>query len=170
MSECLICELIKQRKGVLFESEQVVALLAPEPGAKGQVIVAPKKHTPIIESVPDFVVAEMFQVANKVGIAVFEALGAQGTNVLVQNGPSAGQKYPHTVISMIPRFENDRLQIGWTPKSAVEEELEKLQNAISQETKNVGIFEKKKEKPIEVEGPKEVEKDDYRSKHLRRIP
>lgn len=170
MSECVICALVQQKKDVVFESEHVVALLAPQPAANGQMMVTSRKHAPIIETVPDFVVAEMFQVANKVGTVVFDALGAQGTNVLVQNGPAAGQRHKHVSIQVIPRFEGDRLQIGWNPKPGSEEELAKVQSALLEETKNVGVFEMPEEKPIELQEAAEVPQDDYRSKQLRRIP
>jgi len=45
-----------------------------------------------------------------------------------------------------------------------------LESKIKDETKGVGLFEREKPKPIEVEKLKEVPKEDYRIKHLRRIP
>ena len=73
------------------------------------------------------------------------------------------------MLHVLPRFENDKLPIGWNPKPAEDSELESLESKIKDETKNVGLFEKEKQKPIEL--PKLVEvKEDYRVKHLRRIP
>ncbi len=169
MSECMFCDLMQKKSNLLFESDKVFAMLSPDPSTAGQVSVLPKVHAPILEAVPDFVVAEMFKVANKVGIAVFEGLGAQGTNLLVQNGPTAGQKHNHVILNVIPRFENDHFPIGWNPKPAPEEELSSLEGKIKDETKNVGLFEKEKARPVEIEGPQEV-KEDYRIKALRRIP
>jgi histidine triad (HIT) family protein len=170
MSECTFCQLVQKKVNMLFEDEKVIAMLSPEPVAPGHVIILPKEHSPIIEAVPDFVVGDMFKVANKIGVAVFEALGAQGTNMLIQNGPPAGQKHNHTMLNVIPRFEGDNVQVGWQPKPADEGELSSLESKIKDETKNVGLFEREKPKPIEVEKPKEMPKEDYRLKNLRRIP
>ena len=170
MSECVFCGLVQKKANVLFEDEKVSVMLSPEPCVPGHIIVLPKVHSPILETVPDFVVAELFKAANKAGIAVFEGLGAHGTNIIVQNGPTAGQKHNHTMLHVLPRFENDKLQIGWNPKPASEEELSALENSIKDETKNVGLFEKEKPKPIELERPKEMQKEDYRIKSLIRIP
>ena len=169
MSECMFCDLMQKKSNLLFEDDKVFAMLSPDPSVAGQVSVLPKMHAPILESIPDFVVAEMFKVANKVGIAIFEGLGAQGTNLLIQNGSTAGQKHNHVILNVVPRFENDQLPIGWNPKPASEEDLVSLESKIKDETKNVGLFEKEKAKPIEIEKPQEV-KEDYRVKHLRRIP
>lgn len=170
MSDCNFCALMQRKANLLFEDDKVFAMISPEPVAPGHVIVLPKAHAPIFEAVPDFVVGDMFKVANKVGVAVFESLGAQGTNVLVQNGPTAGQRHNHAMVHVIPRFENDNLEIGWNPKAADEGELSDLEKSIKDETKNVGLFEKEKPKPIEMEKPKEMAKEDYRTKFLRRIP
>lgn len=155
---------------MLFENEKVFAMLSPEPAVPGHVLVLPKQHAPIIEAVPDFVVSNMFVVANKIGAAVFEGLGAQGTNVLIQNGTTAGQRHNHAMVQVIPRFEKDGLQLGWTPKQAEDEELAKMESKIKDETTSVGVFEREKEKPTEVEKPKEVKEEDWRAKQLRRIP
>lgn len=168
MTECLFCGLIKKQANKVYESEHVFVMLSPEPAVPGHMLVVPKQHAPILEAVQDFVVSEMFAVANKVGIAVFEGLGAQGTNVMVQNGTAAGQKHNHTMVHVVPRFENDGLQLGWTPQQASDEELAKLESDISDATKNVGVFEKPEEKPVEVGKPSEVE--DWKTKQFRRIP
>ncbi len=170
MSECTFCQLVQKKVNMLFEDEKVIAMLSPEPVAPGHIIILPKEHSPIIEAVPDFIVGDMFKIANKIGVAVFEALGAQGTNMLIQNGPPAGQKHNHTMLNVIPRFEGDNVQVGWQPKPADEGELSSLESKIKDETKNVGLFEREKPKPIEVEKPKEMPKEDYRLKNLRRIP
>ncbi len=170
MSECTFCQLIHKKVNVLFEDEKVFAMMSPEPAAAGHVLVLPKTHSPILEAVPDFVVGDLFKVANKIGVAVFEGIGAQGTNILVQNGPPAGQKHNHSMLHVIPRFENDAVQLGWATKPSSEEELSGLESKIKDETKNVGLFEKEKQKPVEVEKPKEVPKEDYRMKQFRRIP
>ncbi len=170
MTDCMFCQLVQKKVNMLFEDDKLFAMLSPEPAAAGHVLVLPKTHAHSIESVPDFVVGDLFKAANKIGVAVFEGLGAQGTNVLVQNGPSAGQKHNHAILHVIPRFENDNVQLGWATKPSSEEELSGLEAKLKDETKNVGLFEKEKPKPIEIEKPKEVPKEDYRMKQFRRIP
>jgi len=170
MSECVFCQLVQKRVNALFEDEKLFVMASPEPVAPGHVVILPKVHASIFEAVPDFVVGDMFKVANKVGAVVFEGLGAHGTNLLIQNGPAAGQKDNHTMLHVIPRFENDNLPVGWTPKPAPEEELSDLESKIKDETKNVGLFEKEQPKPIELDKPIEVAKEDYRLRNMRRIP
>lgn len=170
MTECMFCDLMEKRANVLFEDEKVFVMLSPEPAVAGHMVVVPKQHAPIAEKVPDFVVGRMFGVANKASVALFEGLGAQGTNVLLQNGTAAGQRHNHVMLHVVPRFENDKLSIGWNPQQADEEQLSDLEAKIKDQTANVGAFEREKEKPVELEKPEEVKEKDYRLKQLERIP
>lgn len=169
---CEICEQIKSRKGLLYEDSEIVAMLAPKPTSVGHVYVVPKKHTPILEQIPDPVIGNMFAKANKISMASFESLGVQGTNLLIQNGLPAGQHHSHCILHVIPRREGDGLNLMWQPKQLTEEEMSTAEIQIKENTGQVGIFEKKKEKPIEIEKPKEIEDkdEDYRTKHLERLP
>ena len=36
-----------------------------------------------------------------------EALGADGTNVIINNSPASGQEVPHLHIHVIPRYKDD---------------------------------------------------------------
>jgi len=160
---CAMCEWIEQKKNMLFETQNCVVMLAPEPMAAGHMVVVPKMHAPIIESVPKDVFGEMFVIANKASMSVFEGLQAQGTNVLIQNGVPAGQKISHAMIHVIPRRENDQLQLTWQPTQADPTQLEEI----------VKKFEQEAPTPAEpAQETKESGKDklDYIQKSLRRIP
>ena len=107
---CEICELIKTGKlKKLYEDRNIIAVLSPRPSVNGHIWLMPKNHYTIIEQVPDYIVAHLFNMANKISVSLFEALGAEGTNLIVQNGIAAGQKYSHFMIDMIPRSSNDGL-------------------------------------------------------------
>jgi histidine triad (HIT) family protein len=169
---CEICEQIKSRKGLLYEDSEIVAMLATKPTSVGHVYVVPKKHVSILEQVPDSVIGNMFTKANKISMASFESLGVQGTNLLIQNGLPAGQHHSHCILHVIPRRENDGINLMWQPKQLTEEEMSTAEIQIKENTSQVGIFEQKKEKPIEMEKPKEIddEDEDYRIKQLDRLP
>lgn len=157
MADCIICEWIESKKNLLFEDDKIAVLLNPEPSSPGHILVVPKKHAPILEAVPDDVVGELFWNANRGSVCAFEALGAQGTNILVQNGIPAGQKVNHVIVHVIPRFESDDIPLTWQPKQLSPEQLEQIVGQFSSESAPA-------EEEVEVSG------DDYRVDALRRIP
>ena len=166
----LVAQMLSRRMGTLFEAKHCVAMVAPAPSSPGHVWIVSKDEYPILEQTPDFVVAEMFVVANRVAMALFEALGVQGTTMLMQNGTGAGQSLPHVMLHVIPRSENDGLALQWQPKQLDEESMSTVELKLKEEAKSVGVFEKEKAKPLEEKRAEEVKTEDYRTKALRRIP
>jgi len=130
-----------------------------------------------MEHVPDEVLAICFVTADKTSRAVFEIFQAEGTNILIQNGLGAGQGVPHFALEIVPRRENDGLNLQWPPKEMNEDDLDITAHQLIEEIQKLGDFTapKKKEQAPEKER-KEVkieEKDkgdNYLMKSLRRIP
>lgn len=175
MIDCKICEFIKNKENILYEDEVVYAMLPEKPTALGHVLLIPKKHYPIIEQVPDYELAPLFKVANKLSSVLFETLKIQGTNIIVQNGLASGQKYAHFLVNIIPRTENDNLKLEWKPKQTSEEEMSTAELKLKDQTKNIGGF--IKETPsgeISLSQKKEVidysSEENYLIKQLHRIP
>ena len=122
---------------------------------------------------PDAEVGKLFQAANKVSTAIFESLGAQGTNIFVANGLPAGQTVAHFTINVIPRKENDGINLQWQPRQLSEEEMSTVELKLKEQTKNMGHFEKeKKAQKIEAQKPVVLSDDEeeYFSRQLRRLP
>ena len=174
MSECKICEAIKEKEELIYEDKDVIAILSTEPASAGHIILSPKKHYPIIEQIPDYEFGHLFHIANKLSIAVFETVGCQGTNIIIENGVAAGQTVPHVTIHIIPRNENDGLNFQWNPKTLSEEEMSTVELKVREEAKSIGGFEKEKKKEaIKLEKKKEKissEEENYLIKQLTRIP
>lgn len=183
----------QEMKAFVYEDEKVFAMLCPEPAAKGHVWLMPKEHYPIFENVPDELVGHLFAAANNIAMALFEAMKAQGTNIIIQNGVAAGQEHPHFIINIIPRFENDGLSFQWLPKQLSEEQMSsiemqlkeqfdavtkgprekaisELKQEVREEEKEEKIGNTKEEKQNKEETDTELEEEDYLIKHVRRIP
>lgn len=171
---CTICDLVKARQGVLFEDEHVAVLLAPKPATAGHVLLVPKQHAAILEQVPDPVIGKLFDKANKVSIAVFETLGAEGTNIIANNGIAAGQTVNHFVLNVLPRRENDGLGFAWQPKQLSEEEMSTIELKLRDEAKNICVFEHEKPQTREEKKAEEIaeehEEENYLLKQLKRLP
>ncbi|MEK6900768.1 MAG: HIT domain-containing protein, partial [Nanoarchaeota archaeon] len=65
---------------VLYRDDALIVALRDAVVAPGQVTVFPVSHYTIFEQVPDALLEKCSVAANKVSMAVFEQLGAQGTN------------------------------------------------------------------------------------------
>ena len=171
MTECDYCKLI-ETGNVIYDDNKVVVALAPTPASLGHVIIIPKEHFTILEQMPDFIAGHMFSVANKVSTAIFETLRVHGTNIIIENGVSAGQRIAHFAINVIPRSENDGLGFNWMPKHLSDDDMSTAELQLKEHTKNVGVFEPEK-KAIKFDETQETipsNDEDYTLRQLRRIP
>ena len=172
---CIVCQIIGNNipSKKIYEDELVMAVLDFNGANPGHCFVMPKSHYPIIEQVPDIEIGRLFQVSNKLSSAIFESLGAQGTSIFVANGIPAGQTIAHFIINVIPRKENDGINLQWQPKQLSEEEMSTVELKLKEHTKNIGHFEKE-EKKAKIQAPRQValseEEEEYFTKQMRRLP
>lgn len=176
MSNCTLCDLAqgKENAKVLYYDEICIAYLKKMPASAGHIVLIPKKHYTIFEQVPDTETSHLFKIASKLSTAAFETFGHGGTNIIVQNGGTAGQKHPHFSIEIIPRNENDGLNFLWQPKQLSEEEMSTTELMLKEAAANIGGFGEGHKKEVIKEKEKEVlkegDKENYLLKSLRRIP
>ncbi|MDO8656924.1 MAG: HIT family protein [Nanoarchaeota archaeon] len=170
--KCDYCDIVQEKRNIIYEDNEVIAAVKDTALVPGQITIFPKEHVTIMELVPDFILQKCSVLANKVGMAIFEALGCQGTNVFIENGLAGGQKVPHFAIEVIPRAENDAIQLTWQPQQIADDELEVTASILKEELeKPVKVKEEKKaeEKPAEKMKEKENTQN-YLLKALRRMP
>ncbi len=156
---CAVCSFIKSDKvKKIFEDEEIVAFLNPTPAVPGEVLITTKKHYTVLGQVPNFVVGELFSLANKVSVALFELLDLQGTNILLNDGTAAGQQVPHVLIHVIPRKKGDNLNFDWERKKASEDELKTALLKLKSVTDTLVVTEDDKKYSPDTDKEKEEEK------------
>ena len=147
MRECDVCKIIENKDSfnLIYEDSICIAIIHEIPAVKGHVILFPKEHYPIFEEVPKKVINHIFKITNKISTAIFDSMSCQGTNIIINNGITAGQELPHFIINIIPRFENDNINFEWTPNKKSDSELDITQTIIKQALNAKKEIEQKKE-------------------------
>ena len=113
MPDCIFCKIIRGEIpcAKLFENEDVIAFLDIAPARPGHTLILPKLHAATLFDLPPELGTAVVAAIQKVGTAVMEATGATGLNVFQNNFPAAGQAVPHLHWHLIPRHEDDGLQL-----------------------------------------------------------
>lgn len=123
---CIFCKIangdIPSR--TLFEDDQFRVILDNGPATKGHALVLPKDHAADLFELPAETAAAAIQVAQKVGAEIVSKMGADGMNLVQNNGEAAGQTVRHFHIHLIPRYANDGQNINWVPGEPSAEELD----------------------------------------------
>jgi len=139
--DCPFCSMVKGNIPVrkVYEDDKVLAILDINPANKGHTLLFPKNHAQFLAQMEDDDVAHLFKVANRLSDAIFQAIGAQGTNILLSNGNVAGQKSPHVIVNLIPRMEGDGVGLSWNPKKLDDSVMDEVATKISDKAKGISI-------------------------------
>jgi histidine triad (HIT) family protein len=108
--QCVFCRIVAGKAPAhrVFEDDTVVAFLDIRPINKGHTLVIPKRHAPTLADLPLAEGAQVFAVAQRVAVAMRgEGIGADGANVVINDGKAAFQTVPHTHIHVLPRHRRD---------------------------------------------------------------
>ena len=131
--DCIFCKLAN---GVfptnsIYEDDKFNVILDNGPATKGHALILPKEHADDLFELPDETAAEAFKLAKKLGKHIMETRGADGLNVVQNNGEAAGQTVRHFHLHLIPRYNNDGQKIQWEPTSPSSEELVKIKEELT---------------------------------------
>ena len=136
MSDCIFCKIIAGDipSATIYENDEFKVILDRFPSGEGHALILPKNHVANIFEIDPEQAGRLFSLAAKLAKAMKEVLGSELMNILQNNGTVAGQTVFHFHLHLIPRWEGDGINIGWTPTSPTDEEIAavkaKLENLI----------------------------------------
>jgi histidine triad (HIT) family protein len=130
--QCIFCQIVagKVQSKKVYEDEQVLAILDINPANPGHILLLTKEHYAIMPQIPDDEVAYVFMVVKSLSNSMLRSIDAQGTNIIVANGITAGQRAQHFMVHIIPRKENDNINFVLPQKTLGQNEIEEVGNKL----------------------------------------
>lgn len=132
MDNCIFCKIIAGEipSAVIFEDDEFKAILDRFPSNIGHVLILPKKHYTNIFDIDEEVAGRLFKLAVKIAKNIKEVLGIEAMNIIQNNGSLAGQTVHHFHLHLIPRYENDSVQVKWKQLDLTDEQISEIQNKL----------------------------------------
>ena len=126
--DCIFCKIANGEipGACLYEDDNFKVVLDVGPASKGHCLVLPKEHYENIYEMPEELLGKAIGVAKKIGTKLVKVIGADGLNILQNNGLAAGQTVFHFHIHLIPRFDGENEMISWIPGTLDEKLKEEL--------------------------------------------
>ena len=102
---CLFCKIIAKEipAEIVFENEYALAFLDIGPVSEGHTLVIPKNHAEDLSAGTEEDAREIMAVVHILAPKIMKALGADGYNLGMNHGVSAGQDVMHTHLHIMPR-------------------------------------------------------------------
>lgn len=135
MGQCIFCKIVNGDlpSYTVFENNDFKVILDAFPSGKGHVLILLKEHVEDVFSIDGSTLGKAHGLAGHVAKALKKILNCDGVNILQNNGASAGQTVFHYHIHVIPRFEDDTVNIKWQTKQFSNEENEEIRSLLASE-------------------------------------
>ena len=117
----------------LYEDEDFRVILDLGPATRGHALLLPKNHFANLFELDDETAQKAILVAKKMAGKMKDALGADGFNLVQNNGEAAGQTVFHFHMHLIPRYENDNAGILWEPGETTPEDMAEVKRLVDGE-------------------------------------
>ncbi|MGN0335286.1 MAG: HIT family protein [Lachnospiraceae bacterium] len=125
---CIFCKIINGEipSTRLYEDEDFVIMLDIGPASPGHALLIPKEHYANLYEMPEELLKKAILLAGKWGEKLQKVMGADGLNLVQNNGVAAGQTVYHFHMHLIPRYNGDGVGELWTPGSLSEEQRQEI--------------------------------------------
>ena len=111
---CIFCELIHGggEVSICYEDSQALAFMDIQPVNPGHVLVVPRAHYDSLVDMPADLIRHLFDVSTQLAPIVRRLADADGLNIIVNSGASAGQDVFHYHVHVIPRRADDGFSVS----------------------------------------------------------
>jgi histidine triad (HIT) family protein len=132
---CIFCKIVDGQipSARVLETDDVVVFLDIHPVTPGHALIVPKAHHPQLDDLPAEVAALAGSLLPRLCRAIRAATGADGINVIINNGQVAGQTIDHCHWHVIPRSRDDAVNWPWPQGEYVGDEMGQMKFRIERE-------------------------------------
>jgi histidine triad (HIT) family protein len=130
--DCIFCKVlagdIPSEK--IYEDDHAVAVMDINPWTRGHAVVIPRKHAADLFEIEDGELEHVAVAAKRVATMMRDTLDCDGLNLLQSNGSAAWQTIFHLHVHVIPRYDDDPLELPVRPQPAEPEQLAEVAKVI----------------------------------------
>ncbi|WP_139977761.1 HIT family protein [Nocardioides litoris] len=114
---CVFCSIVAgdAEAHVVLDEPPFLAFLDVRPVFKGHVLLVPREHHETLPDLPAELRDGFLAAAQRIAVAVKDALGAQGSFVAMNN--TVSQSVPHLHLHVVPRTKGDGLRGFFWPRT-----------------------------------------------------
>lgn len=130
--DCLFCGIVAGDvpAQIIDSDEDTVAFMDISPATRGHALVIPRRHSRDLIEISDEDLAATARAARRLAQRMEATLEPDGFNVLNSCRPAAWQTVFHFHIHVVPRYDDDPLELPWVPKSGDEEQIKAVAEEI----------------------------------------
>src|SRR3954454_11190419 len=123
--DCIFCSIVAgdTPATIVDEDEHTIAFMDIHPWTRGHALVIPREHHKNLYEIDEETLGQVMTAAKRLAIRARDGLEADGVNLLNSTERAAWQTVFHFHVHVIPRYEDDPLQLPGRPMDVGEGEL-----------------------------------------------
>lgn len=124
MPDCVFCAIVagETPAATVLDEPELVGFLDTRPVFKGHVLLVPRVHVETLPDLPAGLRDPLLEAAQRLGRAMVDGLGAQGSFMAVNN--TVSQSVPHLHLHVVPRTKGDGLRGFFWPRTRYADQAE----------------------------------------------
>jgi histidine triad (HIT) family protein len=126
--DCIFCKIVAGEIPAerVDEDEHTIAFMDLNPWTRGHALVIPREHSPNLYEIDDDHLARTASASKRLARRMKERLGCDGINLINSCEPAAWQTVFHFHVHVIPRYDDDPLELPTRPQEADQDELARV--------------------------------------------
>jgi histidine triad (HIT) family protein len=123
--DCIFCSIIAgdAPATIVDEDEHTLAFMDIHPWTRGHALVIPREHHKNLYEIPDEALSQVMTAAKRLAGRARDGLNADGVNLLNSTERAAWQTVFHFHVHVIPRYEDDPLELPIRPQEGDPDEI-----------------------------------------------
>jgi histidine triad (HIT) family protein len=124
-NDCIFCSIVSgdAPATIVDEDEHTIAFMDIHPWTRGHLLVIPREHHKNIYEIPDEALSQVMIAAKRMAKRVKDKFDADGVNLLNSAERAAWQTVFHFHVHVIPRYEDDPLELPVRPQEGDPDEI-----------------------------------------------
>jgi len=124
-SDCLFCGIVEGSipSQTVDSDERTISFMDINPATRGHALVVPRAHSTDLMDIEPQDLEASITAAQRLAKRMEATLEPDGFNVLNACRPAAWQTVFHFHLHVIPRYEDDPLELPWIPRGGDEAEI-----------------------------------------------
>jgi histidine triad (HIT) family protein len=118
---------------MVYGDEKCIVCMPEVPQAIGHLVIYSTEEEKLFENISEESSSHLFFAASLASTAIFEGLGAHGTNIILKSGESGDNPTGKLEIHILARTQNDGFDLNWTAMNP-KPNLKDIRAKISDET------------------------------------
>jgi histidine triad (HIT) family protein len=123
--DCIFCAIVAgdAPAEIVDSDDHTVTMMDINPATKGHALVIPRAHTEDLLSISERDLCHTATAAQRIAKRMEEKLKPDGFNLINATRAAAWQTVFHFHIHVVPRYEDDPLELPWIPRGGDMDEI-----------------------------------------------